>query len=141
MLVREVMNRQVVTAKPELSLKEASKVMTDMKIGSLLVVEKEKILGIVTSSDVLKAVASGKDPERTLIESSMSKNVKIIEPEKTIEEAVSIMVENKIKKLPVVDEGKIIGIITASDIVTIEPKLIANIAELMSMRLPGYSGG
>ncbi len=141
MLVREVMNRQIVTAKPELSLKEASKVMTDMRIGSLLVVEKEKILGIVTGSDVLKAVASGKDPERTLVESSMSKNVKIIEPEKTIEEAVSIMVENKIKKLPVVDEGKIIGIITASDIVTIEPKLIANIAELMSMRLPGYSGG
>lgn len=141
MLVREVMNKQVVVSKPETSLKEASKVMTDMRIGSLVVVEEEKILGILTGSDVLRAIASGKDPDRTLIENAMSKNVKTIEPDKTIEEAVDMMVEHKIKKLPVIDSGKIIGIVTASDIVVLEPKLIANVAALLSLRLPGYSGG
>ena len=141
MLVREVMNKQVVTAKQEISLKEASKVMVDMRIGCLLILENEKILGIITSTNILKAVAAGNDPETTLVESFMSKDVKTIEPDKTIEDAVDIMTQNKIKKLPVVEEGKIVGIITASDIVTIEPRLIENIASLMSMRLPGYSGG
>ena len=51
------------------------------------------------------------------------------------------MTEHKIKKLPVVEDNKIKGIITASDIVVVEPKLIASVADLISMKLPGYRGG
>ena len=141
MLVREVMRPEVVTTKPEISVRDASKLMVDMRIGSLIVLDKEKILGIVTSTDIVKAIASGKDPENTPIEDAMSKNVKTIEPDKTIEEAVDLMVENKIRKLLVVDGEKIVGMITSSDIVIIEPKLLANIASLMTVQMSGYSGG
>ena len=141
MLVKNVMNKKVVIAKPEATLREASKVMSDLNIGCLVVVEKEKIVGIITSSDILKSIASGKDPDETLVQEMMSKPVKTIDSDKTIEDAANLMVQNKIKKLPVVDEGKLIGMVTTTDIMAIEPKLIASIADLMSLRLPGYSGG
>lgn len=141
MFVRNVMNKKVVTAKPEITLREASKVMSQLHIGSLVIVEEEKIVGILTSSDVLKAIAKDRDPDLTLAEEMMSKPVKTIEPDKTVEEAVNIMIENRIKKLPVVRDGKLIGIITASDIIVVEPKLIASIASLLSLKLPSYSAG
>ena len=136
------MNRNVVTAKLNITLREAAAVMSKLNIGSLIILdENEKISGIVTSTDILKAIAAGKDVEETLVEEVVSKPVITIEPDKSIEDAVNIMLEHKIKKLPVVEEGKLVGIITASDIITIEPKLIENIAALISLKLPGYRGG
>jgi predicted transcriptional regulator len=64
-----------------------------------------------------------------------------VEPDKTIEEAVNLMTKHKIKKLPVVEDNKLVGIVTASDIVVVEPKLIESIANLVSIKLPGYRGG
>jgi len=135
------MNRNVVVAKPEVNIKEASNVMTKFHIGSLVISDSKKIFGILTGSDILKAIASGRDVEKTLIDNVMSKRVMTIEPDKDIEEAVELMLRNRIKKLPVVDKGKLIGIITASDIVAIEPKLLANLASLLSVKIPSYAGG
>lgn len=141
MLVRQIMNRDVVIAKPEATLKEASEVMAKFHIGSLVISDGEKIFGILTSSDILKAIASGKDVGKTLIDNVMTKNVITIEPDKDIEAAVDLMVQNKIKKLPVVDQGRLVGVITASDIFTIEPKLLANLASLLSTNMANYTGG
>lgn len=141
MLVRHVMNKSVVTAKPELTLKEASAVMTKLHIGSLVVMEGKKILGIITNSDIIKAIAVSKGVESTTVTDIMSKNVIKVEPDKELEDAVDLMIKNKIKKLPVVDGNKLIGIITTSDIIVVEPKLIASIADLVSIKLPGYRGG
>ncbi len=141
MLVKDVMNRNVIVAKPDVTVREASKVMAKFHIGSLIIQSAGKIIGIMTERDVLQAVATGKDPETTLVEEIMSKNVITIEPDKKIEDAVELMIEHKIKKLPVVSEGKLVGIITASDIIVVEPKLIASIANLISIKLPGYRGG
>lgn len=141
MLVRDVMRKNVVVGKPDVTIREASQVMGDMHIGSLVVREGEDIIGILTERDVLLAVAKGVNPEETLITEVMSKKVVTIESGKKLDEAVDLMVKNKIKKLPVIEGKKLVGIITASDIVVVEPKLIANIANLMSLKLPGYRGG
>jgi CBS domain-containing protein len=135
------MNRKVVIAKPETTIKEASEVMDKLHIGSLIVVEGGKIIGIVTGSDILKAVSESRNLDTENIKTIMSKEVKIIDPDKKIEDAVDIMVENKIKRLPVVENEKLVGIITASDIIVVEPKLIESIANLLSIKLPGYRGG
>jgi len=140
MQVREIMNRNVVVAKKEITLKEASEVMSKLHIGSLVITEDKKIIGIMTSTDILKAISTGKKPDITLAEEIMSKNVVTIDPDKRIEDAVDLMIKNKIKKLPVVSEDKIIGIVTASDIIVVEPKLIATIASLVSLKTP-YAGG
>ena len=141
MLVRQVMNRTIVTAKGETTIKEASKIMGEMHIGCLIITEDDKIKGLVTNSDLLRAIARDCDPATTTLQEIMSKDVKVIEPERTLEDAIKLMVEHKIKKLPVVEDNKLIGIITASDIAVVQPKLVASISSLLSIRVPVYSGG
>jgi len=141
MLVRDVMNRNVITASEDINLKDAAKKMYNNKIGSLVIVRKNKLGGIITQTDVIRAISEDREIETTLVADIMNKNVITVEPSKTIEEAVNLMTEHKIKKLPVVDGGKLVGIITASDIIVIEPKLIEGIASLISLKLPGYKGG
>lgn len=141
MLVKDVMNKNVVVAKSDATIREAAKVMNKFRIGSLIVLKEEAIAGIVTERNVLIAVASGKDTDSTAIEEIMTKKVVTVDPDQTVEAAVDLMIQNKIKKLPVVEDNKLKGIITASDIVVVEPKLIASVANLISMKLPGYRGG
>jgi CBS domain-containing protein len=141
MLVKDVMNPNVMTIKPGIRVKEAAIIMYKNHIGSLVVVEKEKIVGIITEGDVLKTIARDLDLSVTPIEEVMTKNVIMIEPDKTIEDAVNLMTDNRIKKIPVVKDGNLVGIITASDIIVVEPKLIENIANLISIKIPGYRGG
>lgn len=141
MLVKDVMNKNVVVAESDVTIREASKVMSKYKIGSLVVMKEGTIVGMLTEGDIMESVASDRDPDTTIVETVMSEKVFTVEPEQTIEAAADIMVQNKIKKLPVVEDGQLKGILTASDIVVVEPKLIASVASLISMKLPGYSGG
>ncbi len=141
MLVRNVMKRSVVVSKPNINLREASKVMAEMNIGSIVVAENDKPIGIVTSTDILKALSENKNVDEVQVKDIMSKPVITIDPSKKIEDAVDLMVKNKIKRLVVTENEKIVGIITASDIVAIEPKLLEELSKLMSFKLPGYSGG
>jgi CBS domain-containing protein len=134
------MNKNVIVAKKDLTIKEASEVMAKMRIGSLIISEGKKILGIITSTDVLKSIARERKPDATFVEEIMTKDVLTIDPETTIQDAVEFMLKHKIKKLPVLSEEKIVGIVTASDIIVVEPKLIATIASLLSLKTP-YSGG
>lgn len=141
MMLKDVMNRNVIVASPSSTLKEAATIMYKKHIGSLVIVENESIVGIITTSDIIKAVANGVDLENTKVEDVMSRNVTTIEDDKTVEDAVNLMMEKNIKRLPVTKDGKLVGIITASDIITVEPKLIQGIAKLISMKIPGYRGG
>jgi len=141
MLVRDIMQKNVVTTKPDATVKEAAAVMNRMHIGSLVVVDNEKIVGILTERNILVSIADGRDPELTTAEDIMAKKVITVAPDKTIDTAVGLMAEYKIKKLPVVQDEKLVGIITASDIIVVEPKLIESVANLLSIKLPGYRGG
>ncbi|MEM7821817.1 MAG: CBS domain-containing protein [Candidatus Aenigmatarchaeota archaeon] len=141
MLVRDVMNKNVVVSEPGITVKEAARIMSQFHIGSLIILKNKKIVGIITERDILISVAQGKEAELTTVEEVMTKNVITIAPDKTVEDAVNLMIEHRIKKLPVVDGNKLVGIITASDIVVVEPKLIEGIANLISIKLTGYRGG
>jgi CBS domain-containing protein len=135
------MNKNVITVKPDFILKKAAEIMSNYHIGSLVVLESNKLVGILTERNILVAVAEGRNPELTTVEEVMTRKVITIEPSKTIEDAVALMKEHSIKKLPVVDNDKLVGIITASDIIVVEPKLIEGIAKLISVNLSGYHGG
>ncbi|MCD6495818.1 MAG: CBS domain-containing protein [Candidatus Aenigmarchaeota archaeon] len=117
--VRDEMNRNVKTLGPDNTVKEASEKMSKYWMGSIVIVEGRKIVGIITERDILsKIVVAGKDPEKTKIRDIMSKNVITIEETKELSEAVKLMKENDIKKLPVTKRGLLSGIITTTDIIT-----------------------
>ena len=83
-LIRDVMNPKVVAVKPEATVKEAAEIMTKFDIGCLVVMDEDKIVGIITKTDVLKkVVAVGDNPEETTIENVMTKKVITIEANET----------------------------------------------------------
>ena len=106
------MNKAIVI-EHDVSVREAAKIMSNRNIGSLIVLENNKIVGIITERDIMKnASCLGKK-----ISSVMSKNVVTVDHNESLENASLIMTERKIKRLPVVDNGKLVGIITATDII------------------------
>jgi len=132
LLVKDVMVTDVVTIGPDVNVKEAVRVMNDFEIGCLIVVEDGKAVGIVTERDVLKrVVAEGRKPEETLVRDIMSKPPIVISPETSLEEAIETMFKHKIKKLPVVEDEKLVGLVTFTDIARIEPALTKTIRQLM----------
>lgn len=142
MLIKDVMNKNVIATKQEVTAREAAKIMSKYHIGSLIVLEEKKIIGLITEGDILrKVIAEDKDLDETKIKDIMTEKVVTINSDKTIEDAVKVMMENRIKKLPVVDDDNLVGVITASDIMVVEPKLIEAISSLISLKIPGYQGG
>jgi len=117
--VEEIMTRHVATAKPEDHLVTAAKTMLERKIGCVVVVDQEKVVGIVTESDMVRCAANGHDPNRTLVKYIMKSPPVTCNPEAPIEEAYAHMRRNQIRHLPIVDKGVLVGIVTMKDLVSV----------------------
>jgi len=143
MFVKEVMNKNVKTIRPEDIVKDAAKVMNEYHIGSLVVVSGTgEVVGILTERDILAdVVATGKGADEVKVSDIMTPNIITITPDKTLEEAADIMTENKIKKLPVVYEGRLVGIVTATDLIAYEKDLIKKISVLLAVSPMKSVGG
>ena len=111
MLIKEIMKTPFVVDK-DISLKEASKIMKTKKIGSLIFASGSKIKGIVTETDLTRDFG-----KQERISQVMNPKVITIEAEETVDVAVEIMKANKIKRIPVLDRGKLVGIITSTEII------------------------
>lgn len=143
MQVVEAMNKDVETASSDTTIRRIARQMTDRRVGAVVIVSGSgSIDGIVTERDIMSdVVAEGKDPENTTAEDIMTKEVITIDPSQDLEDAADIMTKNKIKKLPVVLQGKLVGIITASDLIAYEEKLVEKVAQLMTTtRISGIGG-
>lgn len=122
MFVDEVMTRNVVTMNSNETVSETIDKYRDYKVGSLIIRDNDRCVGIVTERDIIER-AMYIDPE-TKIEEIMSSDIKSIRPLEKIETAVDMMERYKIKKLPVIsDSGKLVGIITITDIAYKVPEL------------------
>jgi len=132
MLVKEAMTKNVIVVNPDATIKDAAKIMTQQRVGSLLVIEGNKLVGIITELDIIwKVVAGDLDPKITLVRDVMTKQVVSVKANQTLEDATEIMVENSIKKLPVLEDDKLVGIITATDLISVQPKMIEALAKLL----------
>ena len=135
MKVKDIMAKNVLTAEPDVNLREAAEVMADNHIGCLVVVVDGKPAGIITDRDVLLAVAdSRKNLDRMAIKDVMTHYVITTSPDSPIEKAIQLMIENKVKKIPVVDEGELVGIITMTDVVLAQPKLIEKFYKIIKKK-------
>ena len=120
--VEDIMSKEVVTITPEASMAEASRVMGAKHIGSLIVEVEGKPVGIVTERDLLsKILAKGKDPERVSVREVMSSPLITIEPTATIKKAAQTMISKK-GRLAVFRGEKLVGVITASDLIKSLPE-------------------
>jgi CBS domain-containing protein len=133
--VREAMTTNVVTVTKDTSVMEAAKIMLDKNIGSVIVVEDHKPVGIVTERDIsYRVVAKDKRPSRVKIGEIMSSPLITVKQNTTLTEASKIMAKHNLRRLPVIESNKLIGIITNKDIVAIAPEQIEILKELSRMK-------
>ena len=129
--VEDVMVKDVITISYRASVKRAAQVMNKHEIGCLIVVKGRKAVGIVTERDMLKrVVAKAANPQKTKVEEIMSHPLIVVEPDMDLEDTVKLMFEMKIKKLPVVEKGKLVGLISITDIARFHPHIMDIIKKL-----------
>ena len=131
------MIKEVISIDLEASVKDAVNMMAQNEIGSLVVTEKGKPVGIITERDLLSRVlATGKNAEATMVKAIMSKPLICANPEMNADEAARFMVNKKIKKLPVVEGGRMIGMMTLTDLCAVQPDLAKVIEEETRGKIP-----
>jgi CBS domain-containing protein len=123
-IVKEAMKTNLAIVKPTTSVLDAAKIMKKRKLGNILIVEKKRPIGILTESDILrKIVAEGKNAKDIQVKNVMSTPVIVIDPYVTLEEAMKTMGKCNVRRLPVIENNELIGIITQKDISRISPIL------------------
>lgn len=137
MLVKEMMKTTVYTIRPDDTCELAAAFMAGKDIGALIVTDQEDgVLGIITERDISrKLVAKGK-PTNTYVKDVMVQDIVVVSPEFTIEEAADVMIQNHVKKLPVIENDKMVGIITATDLIRHEEKLVDVLATAFLKKNP-----
>jgi len=135
--VEDVMVDEVITIEADATVHEAVTIMNKHEIGCLIVILKEKPVGIITERDMLtRVLAKSLDPEKIKVSDIMSAPIIIGKPEMEIEDAVKLMFKTKIKKLPVVRGGKLIGLVTLTDLTRFQPHMIRILKKLSVAELP-----
>lgn len=109
--------RQVYSVAPSVTVAEAVAEMNLHRVGSVLVIEGGRLVGIFTERDVLRRlVGPGLDPHRVTVDKVMTANVMTIAPDFSIEESMALFTEKRFRHLPVLDDGKLVGTISIGDI-------------------------
>jgi len=131
--VKDVMTRHVRTTGADASISDAAKTMAKWKIGALVIVEGGKAIGILTEGDISRLVARGLDPLTTPV-SIARKKLMTVAPGERVEVAAKTMADAGVKKLPVMDDGKLVGILTQTDIVNSSFSLVTSLKEMVRAR-------
>lgn len=116
-VVRDIMTKNVVTIEVNRTALEAAKIMSEKGISSLIVLNDQDPVGIVTERDFVKKICIKElNVSRVKVNEVMSKLLTFADPEIPIEVAVQRMVNHKIRRLPIMEDGKVVGIITVTDL-------------------------
>ncbi len=127
--VGEFMNKDLVQVTPDTPVKRCAEVMAAEKVSSALVTEKKKILGIVTEKDLArKIVAKGLNADKILAKDIMTTDLVTVTSSTSLYDAMLLIEKRKIKHLPVVDGNSVVGIITAMEILRIQPSYMEILA-------------
>lgn len=121
------MTDKPIVVSPTITIEAGAKIMLKEQVGNLIIADSGVLKGIITEKDFVdRVVAKGIDPKKTEISKVMTPRLAAtITPDKDILEAMKLMNDNKIRRLPVVDKaGKLIGVITTKDIIKVQPEMI-----------------
>jgi len=136
--IRDIMTVNVKTAHTDAAIIEVIRKMTKFEVGSVVIIDSAKRpVGIVTERDILRKVVEPRLPVdivRAL--EVMSSPLVSISPDTSVEQCAKVMGDKRIKKLPIVEDSKLVGIVTSMDLVRTEPKLIAQLGDLICPYYP-----
>ena len=124
MQAREIMSRDPRCVTPDASVREAARLMKDEDVGVLPVVEADgkdkRLVGMVTDRDiVLRVVAEGKDVQSSTVGEVASRDLVTVDPQQDLDEALRLMAQHQVRRLPVVEEdGRLVGILAQADVAT-----------------------
>ncbi|MCX7871738.1 MAG: CBS domain-containing protein [Verrucomicrobiae bacterium] len=108
----------VYTISPDATVFEVLQILADKNVGALIVVDKDKPIGIVSERDYArKVILHGRHSKETLVKDIISKELITISPDQSVEDAMRLMTQHRVRHLPVLKEGKIIGIVSIGDLV------------------------
>ena len=128
-LVRDIMNSPVISASPQHTIKDIATKMKEERIGSIVIMENEKAAGIVTDWDIVSnAVVKDVKPSEVKA-SDIMQTLHTIEGEEGVTEAARVLRQHNIKRLGVVYKNRLVGIISASDVIAVTPDLVDVISE------------
>lgn len=143
MKARELMVKDVITLDRDVSAQEAVKIMNENGIGCVVAIDNDEIVGILTERDLLKRVLETcKNPKETKVSEIMTKNVIVGNPDMQLVEVTRLMFENKVKKMPIVEKERLVGMITLTDIARathVDEKTMSLIEALSNMHKIGES--
>ncbi len=131
--VKDVMTTKVRTTEAGATVSEAARAMAKWRIGALVVLKGPNPVGILTEGDISRFVAKGMDPDSTTVTVGRKKLI-TVSPEERLEVAAKTMADAGVKKLPVMDEGRLVGIITQTDIVNSSFALVTSLKEMVQAR-------
>ncbi|MBN2101872.1 MAG: CBS domain-containing protein [Candidatus Aenigmarchaeota archaeon] len=135
--VREVMKKHVITADLDTNMYVISKTMTNNRIGSVIFLRDGSPVDIVTTDDIVSMVASGRDPKKTKIKDIRKKRKELItvSPEDNILAIAKKMIKLGVKRFPVVEKRKLVGIISEKEILIVSPELIEILSEKLKEKV------
>ena len=118
MKVKDIMSKEVASLKSDDSIEQAAKLMKQHDVGSIPVCSSEQqVVGIVTDRDItLRCVAEGQDTKQQKVKEIMSSNPVVGSPEMNVDDAVKIMSQKQIRRLPIVENNNLVGIVALGDI-------------------------
>jgi len=139
MKIEELMTRDVVTVSSNAPVQESVKLMNKNGIGCVLVVNLGEVNGILTERDILKRVVEkGKNPKETKVSEIMTKHVTFGNPNMELIDATKLMFEKKVKKLPIRDGNRLVGLVTLTDIArvtSVDKETMELVEKLSNMHL------
>lgn len=140
MKVKEIMTRDIASVRSDDSIERAAQLMKQYNCGSIPVCTQDKIIGIVTDRDIaVRSVASGDDVSSTRVGDVMTESVVFASPELDVTDAAKLMSDRQIRRLPVVEDNRLIGIVALGDI-SLEPKCQDSAEDALSnISKPGAS--
>ncbi|MER7056485.1 MULTISPECIES: CBS domain-containing protein [unclassified Streptomyces] len=115
--VRDIMTGDPVTVEPQASVTSVARIMRDQDLGAVLVTDGDELRGLVTDRDlVIRSVAEGGDPERTTVAGACSDDMVTVRSDEELDHAVELMREHAVRRVPVVDDGRPVGIVSLGDL-------------------------
>ena len=115
-LVREIMTKDCVTVTPQDTIVNAAMKMRDLDIGFIPVVEGRRLVGVITDRDIVIRCVAEKKPDTTKVSEVVSQNLVTVTPDTTVDEAAKLMAREQIRRLPVVENGNLVGVVALGDL-------------------------